>query len=431
MRKWGFAALLAAPVLALAACDDGSESAVFATPPNPPAPPPPPPPPPAPSTFSITGQLSGNEALATDSDVNDQFSAVVRNNSFSTAQTEQTPAIIKGFVTLPGTGVPQDNFPNAANNDVSDFFAVTASAGQIVNLQIADFEPASPLDVDLDLALYDASQNLIASSNSLGASESIQIAADGDYFIEVVAFRGTSIYTLTISTALASSSNGIAPHIGRVSPTFLSVEADPSDAGMQVLQAASVMSASSQPTKQLKRGDVVRLDPKALVASAQLQSDGQIDTSSEKRRLRAAQIEALRVAKAMNVAEGRDVYKPMEQPRTFQSDPNPDPFLQWNLPSIGWPEAQTLIADAEAASGPFTYDPIVAVIDSGFQTAHPDIAPVLGDQREFVPASVDGDGFQAEAEEDVNPADPGFCHSFHGSHVGSTATAPQNSVGIV
>ena len=424
-RILGRTALFGASALALASCSDGSGGAIV---PGAPAPAPV-------SNFTISGTITGASSLRVDSDLNDPQTSPSSNNSLGAAQAINAPATVKGFVTLPGAGA--GNFPNAGANDPSDFYRFTGVDGQFVHLRAADFTSAAPADVDLDLFLYDSGGALIAQSTNVGSgSEQVQLTADGDHTVEVRAVAGTSVYTLSISSELASATVFPAPAIARVSPTFVSVEATPERASESLAEAQSVLAAASfEAGSSLERGDMIRFEPASMAEQVGARRSADIASDDPKTPFLAERLEALTRVKEMNRAEGADVYRVMAEPRLHQSsDPFPDPFTQWNLPSIGWDEARTLIADAEAAGAIFPYEPLIAVIDSGFQTDHPEIVNSIIDQREFVPAFVDGDGYDAEAEEEAVPGDPGFfgdCHSFHGTHVASTATAPQNSEGIV
>ena len=52
------------------------------------------------------------------------------------------------------------------------------------------------------------------------------------------------------------------------------------------------------------------------------------------------------------------------------------------------------------------------------------------DQRDFVAGIFDGDGFVADASDDAQVGGDPQCNSFHGTHVATTAVAPQNNFGI-
>lgn len=418
-------ALFATGALALAGCSDGGGAAIT---PGAPAPAPV-------SAFTISGTITGASSLRVDADLNDPQMTPTGNDSHGTAQAINAPATVKGFVTLPGAGT--GNFPSAGNNDPADFYRFVGAQGQFVHLRAADFTSATPAVVDLDLFLYDSGGALIAQSTNVGSgSEQVQLTADGDHVVEVRAVAGTSVYTLSISSELASGTVFPAPAIARVSPFFASVEATPERPAQSLALAQDVFAAASADSgSRLARGDMIRFDPVAMAERRGARRMADIASDDPKTPFLAERLDALTRIKEMNRAEGADVFRAMSEPRVHQSsDPFPDPFTQWNLPSIGWEEARALVAEAEATGVIFPYTPLIAVIDSGFKTDHPEIASAIIDQREFVPAFVDGDGFDGEAEEIAVPGDPGFfgeCHSFHGTHVASTATAPQNGEGIV
>ncbi len=115
------------------------------------------------------------------------------------------------------------------------------------------------------------------------------------------------------------------------------------------------------------------------------------------------------------------------------TDPVPATDTQWNLYSVGWNEA-TAVVDLSSLPSP-----MVAILDSGFFTAHPELSTLV-DQRDFVPAfefstffgTPDEDGYDDDAEEVADPAYPfEGCHGFHGTHVATTVGASQGNGGMV
>jgi hypothetical protein len=119
-------------------------------------------------------------------------------------------------------------------------------------------------------------------------------------------------------------------------------------------------------------------------------------------------------------------------PRVEYAEPNyeiralavPDdeayPF-QWHYPLIGLPEAW------DTTTG--NSDVVVAVIDTGILSNHPDLAGQLVDGFDFVrdPASAgDGDGIDPDPEDSGNPPNAGSS-SFHGTHVSGTVAARGNN----
>ena len=397
--------------------------------------------------------MTGNVHLVSDSDVNDVLSNVTANNDIDNAQVIANPAIIKGYVTESPTGDVENGGNFVSVSDEFDVFSLNAFAGQNLLLEIADYDVDNVDTVDLDLALLDPSGNLIAVSELFNSpTESITIPSDGAYFIAVRAFTEGSNYTLTVSSELSSTSYTQVT-LNNVAPNEVIIVGDLSDQAATALAAAADRDdLNVSPKDSLHRGSTLKINPETLfnwlpsdvqkkskrvnefsMSVAPRGEDGVVQPASLRNAIFQQQMSTLRAVKALNAMEGRDVVKAREYPRPLGfSDPDIDPFLQWNMSSVGWAEARALITQAETDRGAaFTYRPVIAVIDSGVFGSHPDLASVLADQRDFVPSEYDGDGFDAEAEEDVDAGEDPVCHGFHGTHVATTAAAPENDFGII
>src|SRR5690606_8950642 len=101
------------------------------------------------------------------------------------------PGVLGGYVNAPGAG-PAGRSRDAG--DPVDVFAAELAAGMRVELTAA-----SP-DADLDLYLYAAADphTPLDSSVGEGGLESLEVTADGDYFLVVETVAGASVYTLRI-----------------------------------------------------------------------------------------------------------------------------------------------------------------------------------------------------------------------------------------
>ncbi|MEM9421218.1 MAG: S8 family serine peptidase, partial [Pseudomonadota bacterium] len=395
----------------------------------------PPAPTPTPATFSVSGLVAGDAALQVDSDTNDTAQPIVRNDSADSAQAISNPALVKGYVTFTPTNVSSDRFASVA--DPIDVYRVTLQAGQVLFLEFADFDATNPTAVDLDLGLFDSSRNLVAVSDHVNSFvEQIVVPTDGDYFVVVETFAGASSYSLTISSDLGTAAY-MQVDLATLAPDRVNVaQAPKTDTLSTFANPSDARTFFAMADGKLDRGDLVAIVPElasthdairqmAMTSGKAMPLDAVKLTSSELS-LYSSRLEALRIVKMMNVEEGADVYKPYQYP-TLLSDPVPDPALQWNLYDIEWPAAQDVLSGITLSK-----QPVIAVLDSGVLTNHPEIAPALVDQRDFVPAQFDGDGFDADASERVqlNDPDPGECYVFHGTHVSSTAVAPQQGEGI-
>jgi serine protease len=113
--------------------------------------------------------------------------------------------------------------------------------------------------------------------------------------------------------------------------------------------------------------------------------------------------------------------------RRIARTPNDEYYdLQWHYPLINLPEAWDLTTGSD--------DVIVAAIDTGIVTSHPDLQGRVVDGYDFIAdlaTANDGDG------RDADPNDPGDSFggpglsSFHGTHVaGTIAATTDNGVGV-
>jgi len=415
--------LVSAAVLAVSACGGGGSGGSTGGPVSPPPPPPPPPP----VTFELSGQVLADPVFEVDGDLNDENDVPLSNNSLVQAQLINSETEIRGYVTRFETNRAGDNFRQTA--DPSDFFEASLLAGQVISLSIADFSGTNG-DIDLDLYLLDSSGGLVSSSIAFSSQiEQVTVLRDGNYFIEVDAFRGASNYSLTISSgATTTPQNG-----GQVNVDNMRLD--------QVVQLRSGANAFSGRLKETNTDGSIFQAPSAFddvrpmiidPSSLSMAEDGPFSLDHAEKKLGLtpnqindpayrAKLALLHHIKSSNGEARADVLAPAHV-KTLHASPPPDPLLQWNLPLTEWEEA---LDDLEAVI-PNPERPLIAILDSGVFSAHPAIAPVLTDARDFVPETIDGDGFDGEAEEDVdiNDPNPDDCFDFHGTHVASTAVAP-------
>ncbi|NRA29337.1 MAG: pre-peptidase C-terminal domain-containing protein, partial [Parvularculaceae bacterium] len=144
--------------------------------------------------------------LEVDSDLNDENSTNVPNDSTSGAQAIGSEVEVLGYVTRDATGRAGDlhlfNYVRVV------YYEATLEAGQVISLVIADFGGSSA--IDLDLYLFDTLGTLITSSNAFTSEiEQMTVLDDGEYFIVVDAFSGASNYALAVTSgAQTTPQNG-------------------------------------------------------------------------------------------------------------------------------------------------------------------------------------------------------------------------------
>lgn len=376
------------------------------------------------ANFDIAGVITAAQGIANDSDVNDQAAPLQPNNDFDTAQPVGNPVLLGGFANQPGSGEPAGQLTQSG--DVFDVYAINAVAGQRVSLFI---EAQRTAINDLDLVLFDASGALVDASLSISSFEEITIPQDGQYFVRVEAFSGSSNYVLRAGQSVSSASTA-RPGQLLLSHDFLPGEAivrfDESklaaQGGFQAMAQATGLSALGGGAE---RSRLVGLSNYAL--SPQF--------AARATRFKALAVggdpalaERLNTLLAIKALQRRDdvVHASPNYRRTINVVPA-DEFvgLQWHYPAISLPAAWDL---SQGSAGV-----IVGVIDTGVLLDHPDFAGKLTPGYDFISSAFnanDGDGI------DPNPNDPGDLinggsSSFHGTHVaGTVGAATDNTTGV-
>jgi serine protease len=390
---------------------------------------------PASSAFSIGGNVSVAGGVTVDGDSNDPQAALVPNNVFPQAQLLPNPATVAGFVTFAPTGKTGDRFQSTA--DSIDGYKVTLSAGQVVQLAISEHQTLNPDAVDLELYLFDDQEALVQQSITNSAFESIPVAAAGTYFIAVQSVAGASNYTLTIGIAPASagSTSGISltdefvpgEVIVRFKDQVLPASgADTLSARSSSVGLQAVAGGPRRPMLMRLGNNTQRAQAMQALGVAHKRKPrflGRVATESEQERQDTAlAVQALRARPDVASADLNYIRRPLLVPDdTYYG-------YQWHYSTINLPQAWDITTGTPAVG-----DVIVAVIDTGVQLNHPDLAGKLIAGYDFIsnPAmSLDNNGI------DPNPDDPGdqftpAKSSFHGTHVAGTVGAATNNGGGV
>ncbi len=351
--------------------------------------------------FSLSGQIFVANNTVKDNDVNDVNAPVLSdNNNISNAQSIPNPMILGGYVNKAGAG-PNGRFKSAGDPD--DFFKVDLRKGQSITLFVANHFSGG----DLNLNLLNSNGAISDSSVGGGATENINVPADGRYFIQVQASKGASNYVLSIGQALTKNHQSL----------HLSDDFVPGDVIVQFKQDAQ-MTTYGMHTQSF--------DPsrRMLFKFNQLRTFAADNITFATPELR-SKYETLMAIKALreqsNIAEASPNYRL----RALATNPNDELYrYQWNLSLMNMPQAwDTTTGDPSV---------IVAVVDTGVLLNHPDLRNNLVGGYDFIKdanIALDGDGI------DSNPDDPGDQSpggsSFHGTHVaGTVAASTNNNIGI-
>jgi serine protease len=376
-----------------------------------------------PTSFTLSGSATVGPGVTSDSDVNDPYALFTSNDAPADAQSASNPGTITGYASKVGAGPAGSRF--ATTGDEFDGYKVALAAGQMVSLEVSAWNDGAPTAIDLDLFLYDASQNLIKSSEGVGPFESLVVPMSGNHFVVVQAYAGASNYRINIgvdSTSPAAASSRLSRLDDFVAGETI-VTMQSSSKGLAALTSAradaNVASGSAGMPLLVQLAAV-----KALTEGVSVERFSDRWSSRPITLDEAANAETVEAVKALRgspevVSAGLNyILKAMAVPN--------DPLynFQWHYPMIKLPEAWDITVGAGAG------DPVVvAVIDTGVALAHPDLEGQLVAGYDFISNTVssrDGDGI------DGNPDDPGdLIHqtssSWHGTHVAGIIAARTNN----
>jgi serine protease len=368
--------------------------------------------------FSLSGTITSAARIQVDSDVNDPQAAYADNEFFDIAQQLTNFVTLNGFASLEGTEFSGDRFETSF--DEFDVFAIHLQANQTITLQVVDFDGVDIFQGDLDLFLYDAGENLLDTSDSIGEFEHIVVPEEGDYFIVVTAFSGISKYVLRFPPGIAANQRP-ATHTNFVPGESIIKLRPGSQTQSLVSQRAlgdEVIRLNHEETSRTNlahfRVDIPGIDPSALRTPSFRDKLARSNPGSYKK------LRTLEMIKRLNAREEVLYAEPnyLRQATRVPNDPNYT--LQWHYPAVNLPQAWELTTGT-----PENGTVIVAVLDTGVYLDHPDLKDQLIAGYDFISSpqmSNDGDGI------DPNPDDPGdsaqlSTSSWHGTHVTGTIAA--------
>lgn len=399
---------------------------------------------------TLSGVLSVVETAAVDSDTNDENQAGRQpNNGLSSAQALTTPFNLVGTVNVPQAG---PDGPNKVNGDAIDAYVVDLQADQVVELEFATDDQQT----DLDLAVFNDKQESVAVSQEAGNSKCVRISKTGRYYVGVLALAGASVYNLraaapgasrACATATTASASTVAdqliamPHDApvaasadqnRLAPqgmSFPAAEQLQREAGVTQLSVPSgtptLLTLPATSRDRLKGLAQIARYSSFRRASTLSQAAAQSSASSDNM---TRMWETLSYARSL-MSTGQYAYVALnhtvttsqvqQQVGTFPPD---DPYYsrqRWHYEQINLPAAMDRLVHLPAQPA---RRPLVAVIDSGIVSDHPDLAPQIEGGRTFVSLTRQGDQDSANPDDPDRPSETGD-PNFHGSHVAGTIAA--------
>jgi serine protease len=373
-----------------------------------------------PARVRVSGSVIAGAGSDVDTDVNDPYAPYASNDFLSIAQPIRNPSSIGGYVNAPFRGPSGRSFESG---DSSDIFSARLLAGQTLRLIVGDAVAG-----DLDLFLMDLEGRLLESSEGIGDSEQIMIPGEGDYFVEVFAYSGASTYVLTVGRSAFQAHHGA-----------LSVTQDlvPGEVLLKTYRGRDRM-RSADWTEKLRmlglgrvRGlphelSVYRLHPTETLSGRRQPDDRmRIPVAYRESDIEPQKIRTIRAVKALRRHAAVDYAEPNRLLRALQEPSDPYYGNQWHYRSINLPRAWDTTTGGS--------DVVVAVVDTGVVSDHPDLRDNLVGGYDFVsdPAfSLDGDGIDPDPEDPGDPVLTGVAQ-FHGTHVaGTVGAAGNNGIGV-
>jgi len=385
--------------------------------------PPPVPPPvtPPPELFRISGTVTASSSQAVDGDTNDPGTIARPNDTVATAQSIPNPITLGGYVNQPGTGAPGRS---QVAGDVDDYFRVELLAGQSVTMLVADFEQA-----DADLYLFDTQGRVLDFSIESGEVETLVIPRDGTYVVNAYAYEGATSYILAIGSqnAVSRQSQGHYEIVPWESVIKYRGSAEPETGSVRPthprLRRMGIEQRAGGPGRArlmgMRRGQAGMAESLARAGRSMEKLERVEDPRLKARLETLLAIKSLRGDPLIEYAEPNYRVKSMAVPNDASY-----PF-QWHYPLIDLPAAwDTTTGSPEV---------IVAVVDTGILSRHPDLTGQWIDGYDFVSSADrarDGDGIDPDPE-DPGDGDSAASSSFHGTHVsGTVAAAGDNGIGV-
>lgn len=370
----------------------------------------------APQEVSVSGSLSILEVAILDTDTNNPENFFAPNNSIALAQILPNPGTAGGYMNSPGEGAAGNTLDEG---DLEDFFEVEAQAGDLITLFASDY-----VDSDLDLYLYDSAGTLVAESLGTGEVEELTIPEAGTWYINASIFSGAANYVLTVGRSNGTSSIKPLAVPGQVLLTWGGdgvLKREVTENQQYRLTHNYALTETGGGLGRARRFNMqaatlsslgIDRNPRLIARQAELSHDPQ----------RLAQWQTRILTKRLAKEPGVALAEPNWQVQTKAITNDSFFRFMWHLDQIGVPAAwDTTTGDANV---------VVAVVDTGIISEHPDIQGQLVDGYDFISdieSAGDGDGIDPDPT-DIGEGSNSFrSGDFHGLHVSGTIGATGNN----
>lgn len=375
----------------------------------------------------IQGKIEVAADTSVDLDVESTCSTLEpRNNDYATAQQISNPLTIGGY--LNGEAFSEGGC-NQYHEDLDDTFSVSLVEGQSISLSIFPaHEDRLDLDVTLELRAVDAPDTVLSALTMTDQGvKTLSVPSTSEYFIAIRTHTGKDalLYTLSLSLSLSAESTRLLAAASRydfVPGEVLIVANEPDISAKSTYRSTRQNSLNESIEESFgltysrragSRSSLFKIKESVSSSLRVKSAKSASDLSKLEKKWRTLQL-IEEINQKGDVGKAEPNYY-----RTAAFVPNDEHYAaQWSLSLMNMEDAW----GRSTGSGV-----VVAVIDSGINPDHPDLADQLTDSGyDFIANAQfagDGDGF------DSDPTDLG--EAKHGSHVaGVIAAKTNNSEGI-